>query len=384
MKPLPEERHGLTFVAAVIASILAVLNGVLILMINGPIVLSSFPVGSVEEVTEADVFWGRIVFGVPGLVEDYLAIFWLIFAVVMLLCALLIYRRPKSYRMWSFLITISSLLCIPIGGGFYLGTILGFVGGITGLEGRESFKKTFLGRLLGGIAFNSEVYSEALDDPSILKTAAMVIIFVGALRGLGNGLYVHNLNLIKEDAAFASRILLDGQVIWNSKHVYTPILTSLSLIGISVIEWLTLSLVFYWVGTRLMGMPSDYDKTARVLAYAYAPVGLQLLAPLMFSNEPMLSFTWPLWLYILSRTWIFVGLVAATTRLFDIPKWKAIGMVSLGGMIYWIIDNLLIIPTLKVPGIVVELSIPPGPNFVLLSISAATILATLLGVFSKK
>jgi len=376
---VPEPKYTATFILAIVGSILTILNGLLIAINNTPVIFSSFPVASLEEVMKAEVFWGRIAFGVPGLVEDSRALFWLIFAAAMLVSALLLYKKPRNYHTYSLLITIFSLLCIPIGGGFYIGTILGFVGGVSGMEDRKPFKETFLGRMISGVTLDKKLYTVIAENPTTLRTAALVIIFVGILRGIGNGLYAYNANLVKIGGPTASRILLDGQVMWHS----TPVLTALSLVGITVLEWLILSLVIYWIGVKLMGFAFDYDKVARVLAFAYIPVGLQVFAPLMFSNEPALSFTWPFGLYIVSRLWVFVVLVVAIAQMFDFTRWKAFGLVILGGMIYWIIDNMVLIPTLQVPGIVVVLT-TESPLFILLSVTAATVIATLFGVFTKK
>ena len=376
---MSETKYTPTFILGIIGSILILLNGALIVVNNSPVILSSFSVASVDEVMKAKVFWGRIVFGVPTLVENYLALFWLIFAVATLICAFLIYRRPKGYQTYSFGITLFSLMCIPIGGGFYLGTILGFIGGVSGMEGRKPFKETFLGRIISGVTLDSKMYTVIRDNPTILRTAALVVIFVGILRGIGSGLYAYNVDIIKRGGAPASQILLNGQVMWHS----TAVITAASLIGFTVLEWLILSLVIYWIGVKLTGITLEYDKIVRVLAFAFVPLSLQVFAPLVFSNEPTLSFHWPVGLYLISRLWVFIALVAATAQTFDFTRRRALGVVILGGMMYWIIDNMILIPTLRVPGILITVSAESAP-FILLSFSAATIIATLFGVFTKK
>ena len=376
---MSETKYTPTFILGIIGSILILLNGALIVVNNSPVILSSFSVASVDEVMNAKTFWGRIVFGVPTLVENYLALFWLIFAVATLICTFLIYRRPKGYQQYSFGITLFSLMCIPIGGGFYLGTILGFIGGVSGMEGRKPFKETFLGRIISGVTLDSKMYTVIRDNPTILRTAALVVIFVGILRGIGSGLYAYNVDIIKRGGAPASQILLNGQVMWHG----TAVITAASLIGFTVLEWLILSLVIYWIGVKLTGITLEYDKIVRVLAFAFVPLSLQVFAPLVFSNEPTLSFHWPVGLYLISRLWVFIALVAATAQTFDFTRRRALGVVILGGMMYWIIDNMILIPTLRLPGILITVSAESAP-FILLSFSAATIIATLFGVFTKK
>jgi len=376
---MSETKYTPAFVLAIISSVLILLNGALIVMNNSPVIISSFPVASVDEVMTARVFWGRIVFGVPGLVENYLALIWLFFAAAMLIIAFLMFKRPKRLETYSFLIALFSLLCIPIGGGFYIGSILGFIGGILGMEGRKPFKETFLGRMISGITLDSKVYTSISENPTILRTATLVIIFVGILRGIGSGVYAYNLDLIKKGGAPASQILLNGQVMLHS----TSFITAASLIGVTVLEWLILSLVIYWIGVKLTGIAVEYDRVVRVLAFAFVPLGLLGFAPLLFSNEPTLSFNWPVELYLISRIWVFIALVAATAQTFDSSRRKALGIVIFGGLIYWIIDNMILIPTLRVPGVLITVSAESAP-FILISLSAATLIATLFGVFTKR
>lgn len=377
---MPNTQSSYTFILTLTGSVLIITNGLFIALNATPLTLSSFPVGSVEEVMGAKDFWGRVVFGVPGLVEGLWTLFWLAFAVLMLLSAYAIYLKPRRQKRYAPLIMISSLLCIPIGGGFYLGTILGFLGGASGMEWPKSFKETFFGKMIRAALLNSKLYAKICDDPQTLKNGAYLVLLVSILSGIGNGLYTYNVYLITKGGDSASNILLKGQVIWGD----TPLLITSALIGVTVLEWLILSLAIYLVGAKLSGTTSEYDKVARVVAFAYVPVSLQVFLPLMFSNEPALSINWPLGLYLLSRLWVVAALVVATAQMFDFTTMRSLGVVILGGMTYWLIDNLWIIPTLKVPGIQFGLSLAESSLAILLMISTAAVIATLLGVFTRK
>lgn len=384
---MPEKRFSPTIILVLLGSVLAIINGIWTTMNASPIILSSFPVTSVEELRKVQVFWGRVAFGIPGLVKDPLAALWLILPVAMLLCTFLIYMKPRRHRTYSPVIAIFSLLSIPIGGGFYLGTILGFIGGISGMEWPKPFKETFLGKILRGVLLDSKLFAMIRDDATILRAAAFTVVFVGILQGIGNGLYTYNLDFIERAQeggkvlATASSILLEGQVIWSQ----TPILTAAELIGIAVVRWLLLSLVIYWIGAKLMGALSDYNKVAGAVAFAYVPMSFEMFLPLIFSNEPFLgTFRWPLGIYLVCRLWVFVALVIATAQLFDFAKRKAFGVAILGGTIYWVIDSMFIIPTLKVPGIQFGFAMPESSESILLMISIVIIVALLLGVFTRK
>lgn len=380
-----EKKTSPTLILVLFSSVLTIINGIWVAVNTFPIILSPFPVTSIEEVIEVQVFWGRVAFGIPGLVKDGLAAFWLIFPVAMLLCAVAIYMKPRRHRSYSPLITIFSLLSIPIGGGFYVGAILGFIGGVSGIEWPKSFRETFLGKIIRAVVLDSKFFATIRDDPAILGTAALTIVFVSILQGVGNGLYTYNLDFIERAQegenvlATASGILLEGQVMWGQ----TPILTAAQLIGVTIIRWLLLSLAIYWVGVKLMGVSLDYNKIAGAVAFAYVPISFEVFLPVMFSNEHFLgTFMWPLGIYFVCRLWVFVALVVATAQLFDFTKRKALGVAILGGTMYWVIDHLLIIPTLKIPGIQFGFAMPESSESILLMISIATIVALLLGVFT--
>jgi len=377
---MKDKQFTATFILTLIGSILIVINALWIAINGAPLTFSSFQALSVEEVMEAESFWCRIVFGVPGLVEGYWTPFWLIFTLAMLLYTGILYKKPRKHKNYAIPITICSLLSLPIGGGFYIGAILGFIGGIAGMEWPKPFKETFFGKILSAAFLRSEFYSVVRDNPKTIRTASFVVILASILSGIGNGLYTYNVDLIKmgEDAAF--RILLQGHVIWHN----TVMMTSIAFIGIALVKWLLLSIAIYGIGAKITGVPSSYDKITRMVAFAYVPESLLMFLPVMFSNEPTLSLHWPVGLYIVSRIWIFAALVIAITQAFDYSKRKALGVAIFGGTIYWVIYHIFVIPTLEIPGVQIAISMPDSSLLVLVLTSVASIIAMLLGVFSKK
>jgi len=377
---MKDKQFTTTFILTLIGSILIVINALCIAINGAPLIFSFFQASSVEEVMEAKIFWCRIVFGVPGLVEGYWTAFWLIFTLAMFLYTGLLYKKPRKHKNYAIPITICSLLSLPIGGGFYIGAILSFIGGIAGMEWPKPFKETFFGKMLSATFLRSEFFSVVGENPKAIRTASFVVILASILSGIGTGLYTYNVDLIKMGGDKAFGILLQGHVILHN----TVIMTSISFIGIAVVKWLLLSIAIYGIGAKITGVPSSYDKITRMIAFAYVPESLLMFLPVMFSNEPALSFHWPIGLYIVSRIWIFAALVIAITQAFDYPKRKALGVAILGGTIYWVIYHMFVIPTLEIPGVRIAISMPDSSLLVLVLVSVASIIAMLLGVFSKK
>lgn len=78
--------------------------------------------------------------GVGGLTSILTAIFALgaIFGLVVILGGVMLYAKPQSHVMWGVIVLLFSLFSIIAGGGFYLGLILGLVGGILGIIWKPS------------------------------------------------------------------------------------------------------------------------------------------------------------------------------------------------------------------------------------------------------
>jgi hypothetical protein len=62
-----------------------------------------------------------------------LAAIGLIFALIVLLSSVMLYMRPASHVLWGVMLLLFSIFSFVIGGGFYLGGILGLIGGILGI-----------------------------------------------------------------------------------------------------------------------------------------------------------------------------------------------------------------------------------------------------------
>lgn len=75
--------------------------------------------------------------GASDIVTIYAAI-GLIFALLVLVGAVLMYMRPQQHVMWGVVVLLFSLFSIIIGGGFIIGLILGLVGGILGIVFKPS------------------------------------------------------------------------------------------------------------------------------------------------------------------------------------------------------------------------------------------------------
>ncbi len=119
------ERPTAAFVLSLISGILVLLTGILMLVAAG--LVSSIS--------------GELVPGIPyplELIGSLIAIFGvvgLIFGILILVGAVMIYSgEPSKVKIGSILVLVFSILSLFIvGGGFFIGFILGLIGGILGL-----------------------------------------------------------------------------------------------------------------------------------------------------------------------------------------------------------------------------------------------------------
>lgn len=81
--------------------------------------------------------------GIPGMPSDvsgtvtslfmvYAGI-GLVFAIIVLVGAAMMWMKPQQHVMWGIIVLLFSLFSFIIGGGFFIGLILGLVGGILAL-----------------------------------------------------------------------------------------------------------------------------------------------------------------------------------------------------------------------------------------------------------
>ncbi|MEM2779867.1 MAG: YIP1 family protein [Candidatus Bathyarchaeia archaeon] len=362
-----------------IGAILILINGLWIASTGEPIVLSSYPVSSIEELTAQTAgFWGRIVFGIRGCIEGPLIIIWMIFAVSNLASVVLLHLKQEKKAIYAFSTLACSLLSIPIGGGFIIGSVLGIIIGLAGVEFPKPFQETFVGKMFRAIKLDLEFYRKIGKDPETLKTVILTLFLVNFLAGFGNGLYIYNINSIRNPSSpdIPFKILLLGQIYWSP----SVISTSIFLGSLSVIKWFIFSAIIY-LFAKFLGKSCELDSVARVVAYCYVPICLQIFMPLIFLREPLLYFEWPFTFFLITNAWVFIALVTAVRAILDIPFSKALGITIISGIIYWMINNMFLIPTLNVPGI--YLVIQPVEVWWTL-IATSVIISMILGTFTKK
>lgn len=379
----------------IIGTVLILINTLIITLNESPLIIQSYPISSISEIMPNPIkktkiiggeqiiideyrpTWGRLSLGIPGIIKGQWIYVWNTLAFINLLLALLYFWRRQTILIPFILIL--SILSIATGGGFIIGLIMTVIGGCLGIQSKIPLKETFFGKLLRAAKLDQTVYINAKENPHILHESVLVLIFVNILTSLGNSLYVFNANkIVNSTSEIQSRILLQGEIILELS-VFGPLIIN---IGIAVVKWLLLSILIYLIGAKIMKRTIEFDQTARTIAFAYAPVALQVFLPLIFFNTPFLTVYWPLGVFFVTNIWMILALIFATRQLLDVPLLRAVGVIILAGTIYWLIVYKVIVETgLYTP--IIQFYIQPT-DWIMGLASCAILLSIILGVFSRR
>lgn len=380
----------------IVSLILIIVNGIIIALNNQPLILASYPANNLSDIWVTLYTkhppWARVVYGIPGLVEDGLAYGWLSIAILNLIILLYLFVKPHKIKSFSSWIVILSLLTIPIGGGFYIGLLLSFIIGLSGLEYPKKFEDTFIGKMLNALRPTRSFFEKTMANPDVQR-AALTLCFVALLSGFGSCLYSYNVYKIYQvgdplqKPEIASNILLKG-ALYSEPIVY---FSALSNIFVMLIKWLILTLSIYIFAFKIIGKESQLSAILNVTAYVYVPELIMIFLPLIFTNEPNLSQTWalmvlpiswPLILFYISRIWSFIILIYALLVTQDITFLRAVGRTLFAATPYLVIVYLWVYPTFNAPGLNITFTEASSPMVTLL-LTIIYVLAILLGALKK-
>jgi len=358
-------------VLMLVGAILILINAAWIAAQGGASVVSSYPVNSTQDF-QGD--WGRIALGIPSMIGGSAAYFWLVVVVLNLALVVLLYFRPQRRYYIGLSTLVLSLLSVTVGGGFIVGMILVAIGSAGAIENKP-LGETLLGQILRSARLDSTLYEGMERRAKSLRTAALIIVFLNILTGLGNGLYILTADKILDPSFLgASDILLKGNVPLDGS-VIGVIGTYL---GLGVIKWLVLSAIVFFVATKITGVAAKYKTVAYSVSLAYAPIALQLFMPLAFFNQPMLTGTWPLAVWFLSNIWMGIALAYATMKSLDLNLGRALGITITAASAYYALNYILIDPSFPITSI----KLVPQPIVIIEAILTVGILIGLaLGAF---
>ena len=248
--------------------------------------------------------------------------------------------------------------------------------------------------MFNALRFNKSFFEKAVANPN-LQRAALTLLFIAILGGLGSCLYAYNVfkiyptcDLSKPSMADASEILIRGRI-YSEPTVYV---SAVSNAFILVIKWLILTLSIYFFAFKIVGKEIELVALSHVLAYVYVPEIILIFMPLVFTNEPNLSQTWslilipmswPLTLFYISRLWSLGLLMYALSKIQDITFGKAIGRTLFAVAPYFVITYLWIYPVFNVPGFLIKFT-GESSSIIALLLTIFYIIALVVGALKKE
>lgn len=390
------EKPRAFFFVLIVSIILIIINGILIVLQNQPLILASYRANNLSDIWVTPYSkhppWARIIYGIPGLVEDGLAYGWLSIAILYFIIVLYTFIKPRKIKSFSPWIIILSILTVPIGGGFYIGLILSIILGLYGLEYPKKFGDTFVGKMLNTLRLNKSFFEKAEVNPD-LQRAALTLCFVALLSGLGSCLYSYNVYKIYQVGDPLKRPEIPSNILLRGGLYSEPIVyfSALSNIFIMFMKWLILALCVYIFAFKMLSKESQLTVIFNMTAYVYVPELIMIFLPAIFTNEPNLSQTWsliiipiswPLMLFYISRIWSLIILTYGLSKTQDITFGRALGRTFFAVAPYLALVYLWIYPTFKSPGFNITFTEESLPMVTLL-LSVMYVLSLFLGALRK-
>jgi hypothetical protein len=337
----------------IIGALLILANAAWIIVAGKPIIISSYPVTSTQDFSGD---WGRIVFGIPSMFSHGTLYVWFLLTALNLILALILVFRREAQGYEAAGVLVLSLMSVVMGGGFILGMILAIIGSAAVMENKP-LKESFLGRIIRAARLDSSLYDRIGENTGSLASAVSMIVFLNVLSGWGNGFYITSVNKILDPIGNPTSVLLNGDVPFDM----TAVGIVGSYIGLAIAKWLIFSVIMYFCMTWVARSRIDFATVGQVVAFAYAPIALQLFMPLVLSNsESMLKGTWPLTFYFVTNIWVGIALALAIKRVASFDTGRAFGITTFGSVVYYVINYAFIQQNFPTTGIRLEFGLSSG------------------------
>jgi hypothetical protein len=157
-----------------------------------------------------------------------------------------------------------------------------------------------LSRILGVLKLDANTFEEIEHDQGATGQAALVVVIVALLGGVGNAV----VNAI------------------SSGGFLNALLGFVGTLVVVLVGWVIWSGVIYLVGTNLFGGTADMGEMLRVVGFAYAPQALSII--------PCIG-------WLIGTIWTIAALVVAVKQGLDIDTGKTIGTILIG----WVVSVAL-------------------------------------------
>ncbi len=151
--------------------------------------------------------------------------------------------------------------------------------------------------VINAMLLDAEFYSDAAEDESLIRQAAIVVVAANLLGGIGASLATES--NVPAGAAIGVITGLVGWLVWSG--------------------------VAYAVGVRVLGGDADYPEMLRVIGFAYAPLAIGIVP----------------WLGFVGAAWALFAAVLAIRESLQFSTQRAVATTALGWAVWLGIAVLL-------------------------------------------
>jgi hypothetical protein len=158
-------------------------------------------------------------------------------------------------------------------------------------------------RIIGVFKLDSKTFEEIEHNVSLTLPAALIVVLVSLVSGVGNGLF----NGLRGAGTTFARGFIS------------------SLIGV-IVGWLIWSVVTWFVGTKFFKGQADLGEMLRVIGFAYIPLVLSII--------PCIG-------VVIGVVWAIAAGFIAVRQGLDLDNTKAFLTVVVGAVLYIILTVIL-------------------------------------------
>ncbi len=174
---------------------------------------------------------------------------------------------------------------------------------------------SFVDRVVGSVKLSRPIFDEVRRDPTAMMQAAGIVAVTGLLSGISQFADVRGQTFEIDDRTYEV-----------TTSVFGPLASGIAIAIVGLLSWVLASLLFRFVGTKLLGSPEtniQWQEVARPLGFASAPSLLIILTPI-----PVLGFI----VGSIVGIWAFAAQIVAMSETFRVSKLRSFAII----MVAWI------------------------------------------------
>ena len=184
---------------------------------------------------------------------------------------------------------------------------------------------SFVERIIGAVKLSRPIFDEVRRDPSAMMQAIGIVVVTGLLSGISQFADVRG-----------ERFDVNGRTYEVTDSFLGPLASGIVIAVLAVISLVVASLLFRFVGTKLLNSPEtdmQWQEVARPLGFASAPSLLIILTPI-----PILGFL----VGSVVGLWAFAAQIVAMSETFRVSKLRSFAIILISWLAFSVVLAMLL------------------------------------------